>query len=56
MPEPAPESRPDSTPPAAPAPADAAAYCPNCSMRLEERGCKQRCPRCGFYQSCSDFY
>ena len=30
-------------------------YCPNCSRRLEERGCKLRCARCGYYMSCSDY-
>ncbi len=30
-------------------------YCPNCSARLENRGCKFRCPRCHYFMSCSDF-
>lgn len=29
--------------------------CPNCDSRLEARACKQRCPRCGYFDSCSDF-
>ena len=31
-------------------------YCPNCSQRLEERGCKLRCRRCGYFMDCSDYY
>ncbi len=30
-------------------------FCPNCSQRLENRGCKYRCPRCHYFMSCSDF-
>ena len=29
-------------------------YCPNCSAKLELIKCKARCPRCGFFQDCSD--
>ena len=28
--------------------------CLNCSARLEGRSCKLRCPRCGYFESCSD--
>ncbi len=31
-------------------------YCPNCSAHLEERGCKLRCGRCGYFMDCSDYY
>ncbi|HUX68597.1 MAG TPA: hypothetical protein VMV31_14010 [Terriglobales bacterium] len=30
-------------------------YCPQCWLRLEERGCKLRCRQCGYYMSCSDY-
>ena len=30
------------------------AYCPNCSAKLQLLKCKARCPRCGFFQDCSD--
>lgn len=30
-------------------------FCPNCSARLVNQGCKYRCPRCHYFMSCSDF-
>lgn len=37
-------------------PADACRFCPNCSTQLVDHRCKLKCPKCGFYLSCSDFY
>lgn len=28
--------------------------CPGCSADMVDRGCKLRCPRCGFFLDCSD--
>lgn len=38
------------------APADHSRFCPNCSSELMDHRCKLKCPQCGFYLSCSDFY
>jgi ribosomal protein S27AE len=35
---------------------DASRFCPNCSTQLIEQQCKLKCPQCGYYLSCSDFY
>jgi hypothetical protein len=51
----APPAKPNASSPAA-KPADPGQYCPNCSAKLRESGCKLKCPECGFYLSCSDFY
>ena len=29
-------------------------HCVNCGRELEERGCKVRCARCGYFEDCSD--
>ena len=31
-------------------------FCPNCSMKLVGHSCKMKCPRCGYFLSCSDYY
>ena len=31
-------------------------FCPVCSERLKPLQCKLRCPVCGYYMSCSDYY
>jgi hypothetical protein len=39
-----------------PRPLDASSFCPNCSTQLVDHRCKLKCPKCGYYLSCSDFY
>ena len=29
--------------------------CPNCDARMDAQSCKLKCPRCGYFKSCSDF-
>jgi hypothetical protein len=48
------DAEPDRT--KAPAPQDAYwDFCPNCTARLHNVGCKYRCPDCHYFLSCSDF-
>ncbi|HLW54342.1 MAG TPA: hypothetical protein VKW06_16010 [Candidatus Angelobacter sp.] len=37
-------------------PADPSRFCPNCGSEMKESRCKLKCPGCGFFLSCSDFY
>jgi hypothetical protein len=37
-------------------PLDPSRFCPTCSTDLVEQKCKLKCPQCGYYLSCSDFY
>ena len=30
--------------------------CEACGKHMEERGCKLKCPRCGYFRSCSDLF
>lgn len=36
------------------APATALPPCPNCDSALLPRSCKIRCPRCGYFEDCSN--
>lgn len=33
---------------------EAVMACLNCSARMEERGCKRRCPTCGYFEDCAN--
>lgn len=33
---------------------DSHRFCPGCGTEMFDRGCKVRCPRCGFFLDCSD--
>ena len=35
---------------------DLSVYCPTCGTRMKDSSCKLKCPTCGFFLSCSDFY
>ena len=30
------------------------AWCPACSAGMVDRSCKRRCPRCGYFEDCSN--
>ncbi len=30
--------------------------CESCGNNMEERGCKLKCKRCGYFRSCSDLF
>ena len=29
--------------------------CPNCDSSMDSHSCKLKCPKCGYFKSCSDF-
>ena len=29
--------------------------CPNCDTRMHAQSCKLKCPKCGYFKSCSEF-
>ena len=29
--------------------------CPNCDSSMDSHNCKLKCPKCGYFKSCSDF-
>ncbi len=29
--------------------------CPNCDSSMDSQSCKLKCPKCGYFKSCSDF-
>lgn len=35
---------------------DLSVYCPTCGTQMKDNRCKLKCPTCGFFLSCSDFY
>ena len=35
---------------------DPSQFCPQCGLKLQPDHCKLRCPQCGYYMSCSDYY
>jgi hypothetical protein len=44
------------TPPEPSPQPDLSVYCPTCGTQMKDNRCKLKCPTCGFFLSCSDFY